>query len=294
MIEATGDSLSPPTSSPSAEWSSITQLPFAACLACAGLRKLANILLRALKTFDFVFGRLGRWRVRIRLPDGQRLVIRPFSNDPMIVKEIYLSRGYERFFSLAEGQQIVDVGAQVGVFTVKAAKLIGPRGRLIAFEPEPENFRLLSLNVRMNGLDHVDIFRIALSSSRGRKPFRVDLAGATGAHTLEFRKSVTQRRPLRAMRVDVDCETLDSFVAERSVSRLDLLKIDVERHELEVLGGATGTIQRFHPRIVVERQPHDPAADAVREYLLDRGYATMVSKDLPWIVNAIPRDAGQP
>ena len=286
--------MSPPASSPSAEWSSITQLPFTVCLAFAGFRKLANILLRALGKFDFVFGRLGRWCVRIHLPDGQRLVIRPFSNDPMIVKEIYISKGYERFFSPAEGQQIVDVGAQVGVFTVKAAKLIGPRGKLIAFEPEPENFRLLSLNVRMNGLDHVDMFRIALSSSRGRKPFRVSLAGATGAHTLEFRKSATQRRPLRAMIVDVDCETLDSFIAERSVSSLDLLKIDVERHELEVLGGATGTIQRFHPKIVVERQPRDAAPDAVREYLLDRGYETLVSEDLPWIVHAIPGDAGQP
>ena len=74
-----------------------------------------------------------------------------------IVGEVYASKIYSRCYSLRPGDVVLDLGAHVGTFAIYAAKQVGPTGRVIAFEPSGNNFRLLEQNVLLNGLDNVDL-----------------------------------------------------------------------------------------------------------------------------------------
>jgi precorrin-6B methylase 2 len=84
-----------------------------------------------------------------------------------------LGRAYEPMTTLAfhtlvqPGDRVVDVGAHVGYFTLLAARLCGPNGRVFAFEPHPDNFRLLERNIRENGAENVTAVRKAVADRAG-------------------------------------------------------------------------------------------------------------------------------
>jgi len=277
-----GDQRSPP----------VPTLPIAVCVACAGLRMYFRRLFRHSGSAFKVLAELRRLNARIRLPDGQELAVRPFSNDPAIVKEIYFMRSYERFFLPREGDVVADVGAHIGVFANRVAKMIGPNGMLLSFEPEAENFGFLQANIRMNRHSNVIAFRKAMSSSKGTRPFRVSGTGASGGHTLEIAPASPSSHPFRSVLTEVECDTLDSALRERGIKRLDFLKIDVEGHELEVLKGAEDSIRRFRPKVVVERKPVGQSPDHVRNWLVSHGYTVMSARDLPSLVYGDPAAPG--
>jgi len=83
------------------------------------------------------------------------LIITIPENDCSLIKEVFQERVYEQFFSCGEGDSVVDIGAHVGCFTMKAAKAVGNQGLVIAIEPEPENLAMLDENIRRNKLTNV-------------------------------------------------------------------------------------------------------------------------------------------
>jgi FkbM family methyltransferase len=134
-----------------------------------------------------------------------------------------------------QGDTVVDVGAHIGTFTVPLARAVGPTGRVIAFEPIPKNFEVLTENVEQNGLARtVTLVQTAVSDrSLGLKA--VPFTGNTGGvHLVEGG--------------DLECITLDSFELEK----VDLIKIDVEGMEHQVLTGGAELIGRCCPVISFE------------------------------------------
>ena len=132
---------------------------------------------------------------------------------------------------------VADVGANIGVLTVLLAD-VASRGRVVAFEPAPENLDYLHRNVAR--ATNVEVVAAAVGASDGELRFDVNPDYPAGAHVAED----------GALRVP--CRSLDSWVAERGLDRLDALKIDVEGAEPDVLSGAAETIRRFTPVIVLE------------------------------------------
>lgn len=139
---------------------------------------------------------------------------------------------YDRLRGLKPSDIVVDAGAAIGEFTVKASI---QAGFVYAFEPEPENFSMLQKNTEK--LHNVKIFNKALSSSSGRKPLY--LSKNWGGHSL------IPKQDNRT--VEVDTVRLDDVV-----DRADFLKVDVEASELDVFKGATKLLQNCHPFIAIE------------------------------------------
>lgn len=144
---------------------------------------------------------------------------------------------------LASGDVFVDVGANVGVFTVKAAKEVGDAGVIIAIEPFVETALQLSKNVKANGFSNVRVRNFCL-----------------GRETRQARLHLNKSKPNSfslipsgdVESVSVICVSLDDLCRWEALERLDYLKIDAEGAEADVLAGAQETIRRFRPIVQVE------------------------------------------
>lgn len=149
---------------------------------------------------------------------------------------------YLQYF-LGPGSVLVDVGANIGVFTVKAAKEVGIRGLVIAIEPFLETALQLSKNVRANGYSNVRVRNVCI----GR---------ATRHARLHLNKSKPNSFSLvpqgNAGSISVLSVSLDDLCRWEDLERLDYLKIDAEGAEVAVLEGGHETISRFRPIVQVE------------------------------------------
>lgn len=128
---------------------------------------------------------------------------------------------------MRRGMVFVDVGANIGYFTLLAARIVGKEGRVFAFEPEPHNFELLVRNIAINGYQNITPVQKAISNRNGTAELFIRKHGH-GAHSLGVR--------FHDGTVVVATETLDSFF-EAYQGKIDLIKIDVEGWEMAVLQG---------------------------------------------------------
>jgi FkbM family methyltransferase len=152
---------------------------------------------------------------------------------------------------IGRGMCVVDVGANEGVFTLMAAKLAGRDGSVHSFEPSARDRERLLANVSANGLSNVTVHPEALGRAEGKAVLEVSAAGRPGHNTIGgFAYSDTAP----AYSLEVDVTTLDSIADAARLSRLDLLKIDVEGSETAVLQGAQDALRRFRPIVFAEAQ----------------------------------------
>jgi FkbM family methyltransferase len=160
--------------------------------------------------------------------------------------------GITRGGLLAPGGLVVDVGANIGVFSLISALRVGSTGKVIAFEPHPRAFERLVRNVGQNDAGKVIVpINAAVSATAGTLSFDPD---AVTVHNSVDRAGTTQVRAL----------TLDDDGQVSQLHHIDVLKVDVEGHEMSVLQGAERTLLRTSA-VVVEYQ-----TNATREGVFDR------------------------
>ena len=152
---------------------------------------------------------------------------------------------------IRQGMCVFDVGANAGVFTLVAAKLVGDGGIVHAFEPSPRDRERLLANVRLNRQSNVRVHAEALGGAAGKAILAVAGAEHPGHNTIG---GFAYSDDAAAYSVEVDVTTLDEIVAREGLNRLDILKIDVEGAETAVLLGAKAALGRFRPIILVEAQ----------------------------------------
>jgi len=145
---------------------------------------------------------------------------------------------------LKPGMTFVDVGANIGYFSLFAAQLVGVEGRVVAFEPEEENFKLLVKNISENGYRNVTAERMALSDSEGELSFYKDPSNLC-AHSLVKGEGRAE--------VIVPATTFDAYFKDYLP---DVVKIDVEGAEPSVLAGMSETLRsNKKPIIIIEYFP---------------------------------------
>ena len=148
------------------------------------------------------------------------------------------------------GQMVIEVGANIGAHTLHLARLVGPAGVVIAFEPQQVLFYLLCANLALNEQFHVRAYRMAVGGDVGlTKVPPIDYRGDQNFGGVSLSQA--------AAGDSVGLVTLDSFV---SMPSLRLLKIDVEGMECEVLEGARQTITRHRPILYVENDRRQHSA----------------------------------
>ena len=184
--------------------------------------------------------------------------------------ELFRDKVYERVKSPQMGDVVVDAGAHVGLFTVKASLQVGKQGKVYAFEPEPENFSLLRENTK--GLKNVKIFQKALwSSEKDLTLFiRRDHIGAHSLIDWVDAKYIKERLPLRT-----------TFLDKIVKGKVNFIKMDVEGAELEALKGAVGILKQHKPLIAVELH-NKKLVDQVTPFLLTYGYQNNTKGNLAY------------
>jgi FkbM family methyltransferase len=150
---------------------------------------------------------------------------------------------------LEPGMTFLDAGANEGVYTVFAAECVGNTGAVWAFEPSQREFKRLQQNLKLNRLKNVHPFPLALAEHEGKAELAVAEAEHSGHNTLgKFAYDsvgVLRKEP-------VPVHALDQVVQETAITRIDVMKLDVEGAEHRLLEGAQRALQRFRPIILFE------------------------------------------
>jgi len=151
-------------------------------------------------------------------------------------------RGELKFLeSIAEeGMNVIDIGANIGITAVAVAKKIGRRGKLYSFEPVPEYFNILKKNISSNRLENVKAYELALTDQVGR----VDFYQKGLSSGIVFEEG--------AKKFKVSTTTIDRFLSEEEIERIDLINMDCEGSELLVLREAKETLGKNKVKIFCE------------------------------------------
>lgn len=148
------------------------------------------------------------------------------------------------------GCVFIDIGANVGFYTLAAAKTFD---KVYSFEPSPNTFRRLVHNVELNNFGSVTPINSGLSDVKSGMELHINPFNNGGASLKGFSEAMKCLYPEYVWgSVKVDVEVLDEIIDTRGIVGVDLIKIDVEGHELPVIRGAQNTISTFRPLIYAE------------------------------------------
>ncbi len=148
---------------------------------------------------------------------------------------------------LKQGDVFVDAGAYHGWYTLVASRAVGERGRVVAFEPNPDAFAVLRRNIELNGCRNIQAINAALSHSDGRALFYKS--------PIDGLASSLARVPGHTGQVEVEARRLDGVLDELNIPGVDFAKIDVEGSEFNALQGGIGVLRASLPTIVLEMNP---------------------------------------
>ena len=214
---------------------------------------------------------LGTRRLRIETPHGI------FWIDPLSLSGYVLSRTgqyepeMERTFAefLKSGSKFVDLGANEGYFTVLGAKICGPRGRVVAVEPQDGLLPVIAENLRLNGLKWVHVVQAAVSDKSGTATIHLSADVNCGG------SSLIPHTKYRLPTQKVTTRTLTEILDEQGLDHVDFMKVDIESFEWEMLHGA--------PEAFKSRRIRAMAMEIHNEILQERGL------DAAEIVNLLDR-----
>ena len=190
---------------------------------------------------------LGQNRVLTKTLFGNKILLD--SRDKSLSPSLALEGHWEPWITkvvmetIREGMTVIDAGANVGYYTLIAGSHVGPKGRVIAFEPDPELFELLFSGVDINGfLDRCRCVRKALSDRAGKQTF-YRYQSHMGGNTLYHLAGVETSLLDQVETIEVETVSLDDFLqASEDNTRVDVIKIDAEGSEGLIIEGMKRTL----------------------------------------------------
>lgn len=200
-------------------------------LARNAARRLSRDVVRVKADGLVVQGPVDSWRVLTQIASG---TFEPFEVD--LFKQ-----------AVKEGMTVLDIGANIGFYSLLAARLVGPRGKVYAFEPDPRTTASLRENLRANGLPNVTVIQKAASDQSGLREFKLS---RTASHSGLY-SSMSPESVLGTIRVET--VAVDEVLLRESV---DVIKLDAEGEEAAVLKGLRRTLERSpRAQLFVEFNP---------------------------------------
>ena len=191
----------------------------------------------------------------------------------------YEMRTTELFVRLVrQGSTVIDIGANVGFFTLLAARLTGKGGSVVSFEPEATSFSLLSKSIEKNRFANVKAFQQCVSNQDGLATLHLSASQHRGLHSTV--------RDLGGGKIVVESTKLDTVASKLGLARVDLLKIDAEGAEPQVLEGAEELIAGSKVRNIIMEWEHPEiwAGHApILEMILSRFDVYRFARSLPFI-----------
>jgi len=180
---------------------------------------------------------------------------------------------------LKGGMSVIDIGANIGEISLVAAKCVGKSGRVIAFEPIDSIANELQSNIERNAVQQVSVVRMGLSDTiSDRVPIYASCGQGSPHDEHQGLGSLFEGAGGGEPLQDIAVTTLDNWISNHRMDRIDLIKIDIEGAELPCLRGALQTLQTFKPMLIVEVQ--EPTATTagyhaqdVLDFLAALGYS---------------------
>lgn len=160
---------------------------------------------------------------------------------------------------LRPGQTVIDIGANIGVFSLRASRIVGPKGRVISFEPISQSCAVLRKNAELNHCKNMVIIEKALG----------DTAGTIKIRTSGHLSSASIMNSDFVHETEVGLTTLDQEIKRLGLCSVDTIKMDIEGAEPLAIRGMGSVISTYHPMILFE---NGPAGEATCQLLESLGY----------------------
>jgi FkbM family methyltransferase len=204
------------------------------------------------------------------LPDRMLQIVKKVHYARMLES---LSEDDERDFRIinhlvSPGDWVVDIGANIGVYTKYLSELVGAEGRVYSVEPVPLTLDILVSNVRKLGFKNVETINCAISDFNGSVTMEVPLYQSGGENFYEAR-IVSENADNSLRRIRVQSRTIDSLFSDLD-HHISFIKCDAEDHELKCVKGASGIIKKSKPAWLIEisGDPDDPGSAAYQTFRL--------------------------
>ena len=239
------------------------------------LKYLANRLLIYFHYLSFgILPRLNLFpagAVVIRNRDGLWKIV-PQLGDGHVVSSAF-EKELEKYFSpTKEGKILIDIGAHIGKWSVKAARR---HYRVIAFEPDPQNFQLLAENIRLNNVEHkIKALNLAVSDKKATCFFKSHQGGCSKIVSSPGQGDI-----------QVNATSLDSFVEEERLDpkEFGIIKIDVEGYETTVVAGMKKSLERLEKGTIVIIECGEESIDQITDSFKGLGLEYLERKEVNYI-----------
>jgi FkbM family methyltransferase len=175
---------------------------------------------------------------------------------------------------LKPGDFFIDIGCNVGLFSLIASQLVGEKGKVICFEPTPKTFKRLKENIELNSFNNIDSKNIGLSNEIGQLFLNQSENGFDAWNT--FASNIDYKFQNK---VKVDVSTLDNEIQNLDKNKISLIKIDVEGWEKFVLEGAKEILVNYSPVLLIEFTESNTFAAG---YMVQEIYMFLTSLGYKW------------
>ena len=183
--------------------------------------------------------------------NGYKLAVIP--GDLGISSELLMFKTHEPLTTkllskeLKKGMICLDVGSNIGYYTLLESKIVGADGKVIAIEPSPQNFQHLKKNLEIQNAKNVDAYNFAASDKNGEVNFLV-YRESNGSFTIPDGEETDIPGDI----IKVTAKTMDSFLEELNINHVDFVRMDVEGYESHIIQGMINIIKKSKPMFQIE------------------------------------------
>ena len=172
---------------------------------------------------------------------------------------------------------VLDIGANIGYYSVIMSKLVGDNGKVLSFEPTLHYRKVLKKNIITNMLTNIKIYKFGLSDKKQDLEISI---GPSSATLHEPKETITNKK-----REMINLQSLDECINQLHIDRIDFIKIDVDGHEPAFLKGAMKSIKKYNPIILLEVNhlnyiESNVSAWDFYDYLINEGFYIYSEKNL--------------
>lgn len=242
------------------------------------LRKALLSLWPAVAVFDHQ-----RWNLRNFISGNRPVKVKIYDDAVFMLPEGHIAemvwrRDFERperdfiLSYLKSGMRVLNIGANVGLYSLIAGKIAGPKGEIHAFEPASLNFDRLKRNVALNGLNNVRLNQFAVSDFKGALAVMRD-PSHPGLDSHFFVQRVDDGKVPDGAIEMIPCDTIDNYwssCSDSDIKKIDMMIIDVEGAELSVLKGAVSVIGMSKSLIIMVECTEN--IEEINNFLSTRGF----------------------
>lgn len=169
---------------------------------------------------------------------------------------------------LKPGDTFIDLGANLGIYTLHASRIVGEKGKVISFEPFSINHNAIKKHIEINTLSNVRLEKLAVGSESGTITMYLDeTEGNLGMVTANYIENAKEET--------VEIVSIDEYLKSKPLQKIDFIKIDIEGFEYPTLLGLKNTLEKYHPAILIEILEDSGTTqndEKVHEFLYNLGY----------------------